>query len=107
MSFGICALNNFIYVGGGYTLGKITDSLERFDNLKNCWEKLDYCKLPYKIQSHNFLALRNRFIYSIGNEIKVDNYKSQIEVVLRLDTFNLAKGWTESSIFTPYTDRGC
>ena len=49
LSFAICALNNFIYTGGGYTKmdgerfshsNITTDRVDRFDVLKNSWEVL-------------------------------------------------------------------
>ena len=47
-SFGICAINNFIYTGGGYESQGTTDRVDRFDVLKNTWEVLPQCKMPNK-----------------------------------------------------------
>ena len=55
MSFGICAVNNFIYIGGGYfnfnedgiTYGDLTNLVDRYDVLHDCWEELKNCNLPF------------------------------------------------------------
>ena len=97
VGFGICAINNFIYTGGGGVESYMdsSDSVERFDVLKNMWEVLPQCKLPNKMESHNFIAVRNRFICCFGNNGGHLNHVTDIELVFRLDTFNLDKGWKE------------
>jgi hypothetical protein len=59
------------------------------------------------MQSHNFIAVRNRFICCFGNngEGKL-NHITNIELVLRLDTFNLDQGWKEIRLKSPFATMG-
>ena len=106
-SFGICAVNNFIYTGGGYETMLPSDRVDRFDVLKNMWEVLPQCKLPNKMESHNFIAVRNRFICCFGNNGGHLNHVTEIELVFRLDTFNLDKSWKEIMLKSSYETMGC
>jgi hypothetical protein len=84
-NFGICAVNNFIYVVGGdahensgtlgnsgklgcisHTSWKI-DQCDRYDVLKDSWQTLNSCKFPETPLSGNILvAINKRFIYTFG-----------------------------------------
>lgn len=105
--FGICAINNFIYTGGGYESMITTDRVDRFDVLRNTWDILEKCKLPNKMESHNFISVRNRFICSFGNNGGHLNHVTNIELVFRLDTFNLDQGWKEIMLNSTFARMGC
>ena len=59
-TFGICAVNNFIYIGGGYDHRNVnTDGVDRYDILNDNWENLENCKLPFPVNSLTFVPVRN------------------------------------------------
>ena len=66
-AFGICAVNNFIYVGGGVTSsGTYTWTTDRYDVLNDSWQTLDSCKFPEALFANSLVAIRKRFIYQFG-----------------------------------------
>jgi len=66
-AFGICAVNNFIYVGGGLTSsGTYTLTTDRYDVLNDSWQTLDSCKFPEALFANSLVAIRKRFIYQFG-----------------------------------------
>ena len=49
-AFGLCAVNNFIFVGG-CVVGEdqYTSTCDRYDVLTDKWKKLDCCNLPARM----------------------------------------------------------
>jgi hypothetical protein len=91
-AFGICAMNNYIYIGGGVRTKDIfIKSVERYDLLKDQWEALPQCDFPKRIFGMTFLAVRRRYIYSFGEA--GESTRSSEEPFYKLDTLNLAIGW--------------
>jgi hypothetical protein len=87
VTFAVCVVNSFIYIGGGYNYQQQnTDRVDRYSLLNDEWEQI--CRLPFAINSHSFITVRNRYIYSIGNEIPKELAVPKCEVVFRLDTYN-------------------
>ena len=57
--------------------------------------------------SHNFIAVRNRFIFSFGNDHHGQlDHITNTELVFRLDTLNLDKGWKEIRLWSPFATMG-
>jgi hypothetical protein len=79
-----------------------SDLVDRYDVLHDKWENLGNCKLPFPINSLTFIAVRNRYIYSIGNELPSHIAAQHTEVIYRLDTFNLKLGWKDSWLKSPH-----
>lgn len=99
-AFGLCAVNNFIYVAGGASVGEYEKTTERYDVLNDSWEILKSCKLPMRMFAQSFITFKKRFIYAFGyssgdghkmNKLKLGG--SDKELILKLDTFFLDKGW--------------
>ena len=91
-AFGICAVNNFIYVGGGVTSsGSYTRTTDRYDVLNDSWQTLDSCKFPEALFANSLVAIRKRFIYQFGFSApySLSLSKPYTELIFRLDTFNL------------------
>ncbi len=66
-AFGICAVNNYIYIGGGVTSsGSYTWTTDRYNVLTDEWQTLDSCKFPEALFANSFVAIRKRFIYQFG-----------------------------------------
>ena len=66
-AFGLCAVNNFIYVGGGVTASsEYTRSTDRYNVLNDTWENLKQCNFPEALFANSFIAIRKRFIYQLG-----------------------------------------
>lgn len=110
-AFGLCAVNNFIYVGGGVSGGnsKYTWTTDRYDVLNDTWENLKQCNFPEAIFANSFIAIRKRFIYQLGFSAPFSKslHKPNTELVFRLDTFNLDAGWTSFVIKNPIAPCGC
>ena len=67
IAFGICAVNNFIYVGGGIASSSTyTWTTDRYDVLNDSWQTLDSCKFPEALFANSLVAIRKRFIYQFG-----------------------------------------
>ena len=93
-AFGVCCINNHIYVVGGYQ-GKMTSSCERYDILSDSWEAIP--SIPFETYSLSLTIVDKRFIVAFG--LNSDNFMTvnkQFEHLLCLDTFNLTKGWTHA-----------
>lgn len=106
-TFGACAVGSYIYIGGGYDQwNRNTDQVDRYDVLRDLWETLPNCKLPFPLNSHTFITVRNRYIYSVGNEMPPAIAVDKTEVIFRLDTFNLQLGWTDAWVACGHEQRG-
>lgn len=63
-AFGLCAVNNYIYVGGGVTKSNAyTWTTDRYDVINDTWENLKQCNFPEALFANSFIAIRKRFIY--------------------------------------------
>jgi len=106
-TFGVCAVGSFIYIGGGYDHRNLnTDQVDRYDVLRDMWETLPMCKLPFPLNSQTFISVKNRYIYSVGNEMPPAVAVQNTEVIFRLDTYNLQLGWSDAWVTCSYEKRG-
>lgn len=65
-AFGLCAVNNFIYVAGGANNGEYQKTTERYDVLNDSWEILTSCNLPMRMFAQSFVTFKKRYIYAFG-----------------------------------------
>ena len=109
-AFGLCAVNNFIFVGGGVVgEDQYTSTCDRYDVLTDKWKKLDCCNVPARMYAQTFLAIRSRFIYSFGysSPYKLKFEKKEHEVILKLDTLNIQAGWSYIRVSCSFAPIGC
>ena len=109
-AFGVCALSNYIYVGGGVMDNSTyLKCVQRYDLLKDEWEALSDCDLPKEMFAMTFLAVRRRYIYSFGESQRFfyTDKAYDFETFYKLDTANLSLGWQVTKVNSPYKFIGC
>ena len=64
-------------------------------------------RMPEKLNQMTFIPVRQRFIYSIANQSIEEQRFPGMEVIFRIDTYNLKQGWACTAVKCSYDDQGC
>lgn len=104
-AFGICSLGNHILVAGGGSASGNLDSCELYDIERDQWQVLDEAKLPYTCFAMNLLTVHKRYVFGFG--MMTRDIVQETQDFLRLDTWNISKGWEIIPIKSELPKIGC
>jgi len=101
-SFGIAALNNMIYVAGGYLDNEITKSSECYDVLTNLWSKV--AQMNEAITDLSICSFGNNALFKFGGQLQTLTLCQTIEKYdIRKDRWFVIKYSVDKSLNEGFT----
>lgn len=82
------------------------DTFEQYDILEDKWYQMEQ-KLPNSAFSMSAVVVQKRYIFSFGQSSYTKKKATQCENIWKLDTWNMAQGWTDYEIKSKLDGVGC